>query len=44
MQDIAKQHDKLWSLSDKNKQKRKALRERCALLRLKMKNKINGLH
>ena len=44
LKDLADKHDRLWSVSDLNKEKRKQLRRRCALLRLKIKNKVYDLH
>ena len=47
LKDIAKKHDFLWSESSKSTtplKTKKALRKRCALLRNKLKNKIDDLH
>lgn len=46
IQDIAKKHDLLWSISDSNiKSKTKInIRNRCATLRNKLKNKIDDMH
>lgn len=44
---IAKKHDVLWSVSDQKTislKTKKRLRQRCARLRHKLKNKINDLH
>ena len=43
---IADKHDLLWSISDKidSLKTKKNLRNRCAILRTKLKNKINNLH
>jgi transposase len=46
LQSLAACHDTLWSEAKKDlpSTKRKSLRKRCALLRLKLKNKVNDLH
>lgn len=44
---IANRHDKLWSISDYPKtplKTKKGLRNRCALLRQKLRNKVDDMH
>jgi putative transposase len=44
---LANRHDKLWSISDNPEtslKTKKALRTRCAILRLKLRNKVDDLH
>ena len=44
---LAKKHDHLWSVSDQSQttvKTKKGLRKRCAMIRRKIKNKVNDLH
>ena len=44
---LADRHDKLWSVGDTQKltlRTKKSIRRRCALLRLKIRNKVDDLH
>ena len=47
IESIAERHDLLWSISDRkglSSKTKKNIRSRCAILRNKLKNKINDLH